>query len=180
MVATLDELLAAKQLIAEAAQQLKTEKVNFVNVPVGIMIEVPSAAIMADVLAKHCDFFSIGTNDLIQYTLAVDRGNSSIAYLYNMYEPAVLRIIRHVIQCAHDVGIPVGMCGEAAANPSLVPVLVAMGLDAFSVSPPFVPQIRAAIHQTDTSQSVSILSQVGAFSSASEAEKHLSQDNCQQ
>ena len=173
MIATLAELLQAKQLVEEAMRQLAAEGIAHGAVPVGIMIEIPAAAVMADVLARHCDFFSIGTNDLIQYTVAVDRGNSEVAYLYNMYEPAVLRLIRHTIESAHAQGIPVGMCGEAAGFLPLVPVLVAMGLDAFSVNPPLVPSVRAAIHKVDTGKSKDILAQAEQFSSAEDAQKTL-------
>jgi len=177
MITSLEELIQAKQIINETAVQLESDGIPYANVPVGIMIEVPAAAVMADVFAEYCDFFSIGTNDLIQYTAAVDRGNSSVAHLYSNSEPAVLRLVHYVIKCAREKGIRVAMCGEAAGYLPLVPVLVAMGLDAFSVSAPLIPSIRAAIHKTDTKESERLLSLVQGFTSATDAEKTLSQGN---
>ncbi|MBU6376810.1 MAG: phosphoenolpyruvate--protein phosphotransferase, partial [Bdellovibrionales bacterium] len=136
MISSLEELLAAKRILAETASELRTKGVKIAQkIPVGIMIEIPSAAMMADVLAKNCDFFSIGTNDLIQYTCAVDRMNEKIHDLYNSYHPGVLRLVNKVIQDAHSAGIWAGMCGEVAGELPLVPVLLGMGLDEFSMSP---------------------------------------------
>ena len=112
---------------------------------VGVMIETPAAALIADILAAEADFFSIGTNDLTGYTLAVDRGNANVEYLYSTYSPAVLRAIRQVITAAKSAGIPVGMCGEAAADPLLIPLLLAFGLDEFSVTPTSILSTRRAI-----------------------------------
>ena len=111
------------------------------------MIETPAAALIADLLAKECDFFSIGTNDLTQYTMAVDRGNAKVEKLYTPFQPAVLRSIRNVISSGKRAGIPVGMCGEAAADPGLIPLLMCWGLDEFSVSAASVLATRAQIHR---------------------------------
>ena len=113
------------------------------------MIEIPSAAIMADDLAKECDFFSIGTNDLIQYTLAVERGNEKVASLYTHFHPAVIRLIKHVIDCAHRNNIVCGMCGEAAGDSLYIPLLVGMGLDDFSMNANKILESRKLIRNLD-------------------------------
>lgn len=173
MVTTLDELLLAKALIDETADALKAEGIPFAKVPVGIMVEIPAAAVMADVFAKHCDFFSIGTNDLIQYVTAADRGNSSVSHLNSMCEPAVLRLVKHVIDSAHANNISVGMCGEAAAYLPLAPLFVAMGLDAFSVNPAQVPAVRAAICGARASGRENAVGEMLGCRSATELEKAL-------
>jgi phosphotransferase system enzyme I (PtsI) len=173
MITSLDELLAAKKIIRDVLQSLTEERVEYAEVPVGIMIEVPAAAVMADVLAGECDFFSIGTNDLIQYTVAVDRGNNYVAYLYNVCEPAVLRHVSQVIQSAHHYGITVGMCGEAAAFLPLTPVFAAMGLDAFSVSPPVIPDVRERLCKFDTKKRTDLLAKVQAARNVAEVKELL-------
>ncbi len=116
------------------------------DVEVGMMIEIPSAAVISDVLAKHVDFFSIGTNDLIQYTCAVDRMNQKISYLYNQFNPAVLRLIKMVIDNAHKEGKWVGMCGESAGDQRMIPILLGFGLDEFSMSPISILPARKLIN----------------------------------
>lgn len=146
MISGLEELQAARRIMDETAAELRAEGVTVAQrIPVGIMIEIPSAAMMADVLARHCDFFSIGTNDLIQYTVAVDRMNEKIHGLYSFYSPGVLRLIHKVIQDAHAAGIWVGMCGEVAGELPLVPVLLGMGLDEFSMTPNSILKVRRLI-----------------------------------
>lgn len=136
MISSLEELLAAKEVIKEVLAELDAEGIAYSNdVEVGMMIEIPAAAMISDILAKHVDFFSIGTNDLIQYTCAVDRMNQKISYLYNQFNPAVLRLINMVIENAHKEGKWVGMCGEAAGDQRMIPILLGMGLDEFSMSP---------------------------------------------
>lgn len=136
MISSLEELLKAKEIIKEVLVDLDSERVEYSkDVEVGMMIEIPSAAVISDILAKHVDFFSIGTNDLIQYTCAVDRMNQKISYLYNQFNPAVLRLIKMVIDNAHKEGKWVGMCGEAAGDQRMIPILLGMGLDEFSMSP---------------------------------------------
>ena len=135
MIASVKELTDAKKVVEDVKKELKDKNVPFnENIEIGIMIEIPSAAIMADELAKECDFFSIGTNDLIQYTLAVERGNEKVASLYTHFHPAVIRLIKYVIDAAHNNKIICGMCGEAAGDALYIPLLVGMGLDDFSMN----------------------------------------------
>lgn len=148
MVTTVEEIRKAKALLEECKAELNAEGLAYdAAIAVGIMIETPAAAWIADVLAMECDFFSIGTNDLTQYTMAVDRGNAKVANLYDTLHPAVLRAIRCTISAARAAGIPVGMCGEAAADPRLTPLLLTWGLDEFSVSASSILSTRAQIHQ---------------------------------
>ncbi|MEG1409076.1 MAG: phosphoenolpyruvate--protein phosphotransferase [Terrisporobacter sp.] len=147
MISSLEELLQAKEVCEEVKAQLKVEGIAYANyVEVGMMIEVPSAAIISDILAKHVDFFSIGTNDLIQYTCAVDRMNEKISYLYNQFNPAVLRLIKMVIDNAHKEGKWAGMCGESAGDQLMIPILLGFGLDEFSMSPISILPARKLIN----------------------------------
>ena len=145
LVTTLDEVRRAKALIEECKDELKNEGLKFADTPVGVMIETPSAAIISDLLAKEVDFFSIGTNDLTGYTMAVDRGNAAVSKLYDPIQPAVLRLIETTIKNAKKAGIPVGMCGEAAADTRLIPLLCKWGLDEFSVTPSSILHTRKSI-----------------------------------
>jgi phosphotransferase system enzyme I (PtsI) len=147
MVSNIREIRAAKELISEVKEELAEENLSYGQFEVGIMIEIPAAAIISDQLAKEVDFFSIGTNDLIQYTTAVDRMNQNIADLYSPYHPALLRLIKMVIDNGHKAGIWVGMCGEVAGNEKLIPLLLAMGLDEFSMSPASVLKSRQLMKQ---------------------------------
>jgi len=143
MISAVEELEQARAVVEEAKEELRVRSVAFNGaVPIGIMVETPAAAILSDHLASNADFFSIGTNDLIQYTAAVDRGNDRISHLYSFYNPAVLRLINSVIKAAKSTGIKCGMCGEAAADPLLVPALVGMGLNEFSMSAPSILSTR--------------------------------------
>ena len=143
MVATASEVRAARKVLDECIQELRKEGQAFAeNIEIGIMVEIPSAALVADQLAKEVDFFSIGTNDLSQYTMAADRTNPKVAHLSNAFYPAVLRLIRDVITAAHKEGKWVGMCGELAGEPLAAPILLGLGLDEFSMSPPMVPVVK--------------------------------------
>lgn len=146
MISGVSEVLEAKKIIESCKEALEAEQIAYSkDYQLGIMIEIPSAAIMADVLAKEVDFFSIGTNDLIQYTVAVDRMNQDIADLYTPYHPAVLRLIHQVIRAGKSAGIWVGMCGEAAGNPKMIPLLLGMGLEEFSMNPSKILAARTLI-----------------------------------
>ena len=150
MIATLAEFRAAKKLYLEERAKLENDGVAMGEVKLGIMIEIPAAAVLADKFAKELDFFSIGTNDLIGYTMAADRGNDKVAYLYQPYNPSILRLINNVIEAAHKEGKFVAMCGEMAGDPVAVPVLMGMGLDEFSMSAPSVLQTRSLMKKLNT------------------------------
>lgn len=146
LVTCVDEIRNVKALVKELMAELDAENIAYnKDIQVGVMIETPAASLIADLLAKEADFFSIGTNDLTQYTMAVDRGNAKVAYLYSSYNPAVLRSMKNIIEAANEAGIMVGMCGEAAADPLLIPLLISFGLGEFSVSATSVLATRGTI-----------------------------------
>lgn len=146
MIASVKELVDAKKIVEDVKNELRKKKIPFnENIEIGIMMEIPSAAIMADELAKECDFFSIGTNDLIQYTLAVERGNEKVASLYTHFHPAVIRLIKYVIDSAHKNKIICGMCGESAGDELYIPLLIGLGLDEFSMNSNSVLKSRKLI-----------------------------------
>lgn len=146
LVTCVDEIRSVKALVKELMVELDAENIAYnKDIQVGAMIETPAASLIADLLAKEADFFSIGTNDLTQYTMAVDRGNAKVAYLYSSYNPAVLRSMKNIIEAANAAGIMVGMCGEAAADPLLIPLLISFGLGEFSVSATSVLATRGTI-----------------------------------
>lgn len=146
LITDIDEVKSAKALISECEKELENEGALFKkNVPVGVMIETPAAVLIADELAKIAEFFSIGTNDLTGYVMAVDRGNGRVSNLYSVHKKAVLKAIEMTISSAKRAGIPVGMCGESAADRELIPQLVKWGLDEFSVTPNSILSTRKAI-----------------------------------
>jgi phosphoenolpyruvate-protein phosphotransferase (PTS system enzyme I) len=146
MISGLEEVVETKKVIKEVKQELRTEGYHFnENIPVGIMIETPAAAMMSDVLAKHVDFFSIGTNDLIQYTIACDRGNEKVAYLYEPLHPGVIRMLKIIIDNAKDAGIKVSLCGEMAADMENVAVLIGLGIDELSMSTVCILEIKQLV-----------------------------------
>jgi len=148
MVTCVDEIRSVKKFVQTYMLELDSESISYnKDIKIGVMIETPAAVSIADILAKEADFFSIGTNDLTQYTMAVDRGNSKVAYLYSAYNPAVIRFIKHVIECGKKASIPVGMCGESAADKALIPLLISFGLDEFSVSPASILATRKVISE---------------------------------
>ena len=161
MVACLEELRQVKGMLAEIKSELDEAGIAYNNeIKVGVMIETPAAALIADLLAKEADFFSIGTNDLTQYTMAADRGNAQVAYLYSAYQPAVLRSIARIIAAGNAAEIPVGMCGEAAADPKLIPLLLAYGLDEFSVSATSVLATRNTISKWNVEEAKELADRV--------------------
>ena len=150
MISSLDELRRARAILEETKEAMRGAGKPFdPGLPVGIMIEVPSAALIADALARECDFFSIGTNDLTQYTLAVDRGNEHIAHLFDPLHPAVLELIDRSVRGAKRAGIPISVCGEMASNPLAVPILVGLGIGELSVTPSAVPIVKEIVHALD-------------------------------
>lgn len=151
MIATVEEFRQAKAILEEVRADLKAEGIEVADdIEVGIMIEIPAAAVMADKLAKEVDFFSIGTNDLIQYTMAADRMNERVSYLYQPYNPAVLRLIKFVIEAAHAEGKWCGMCGEVAGDQTAVPILMGLGLDEFSMSASSILKTKDLMSKLDT------------------------------
>lgn len=153
LVTGVEELRQVKDILKEIMADFDKQGMDYnKNIPVGVMMETPAACMVADILAKEADFFSIGTNDLTGYTMAVDRGNAKVAYLYSTYNPAVLRAIKRIIECGNQAGIMVGMCGESAADEKLIPVLLAFGLDEFSVSAASVLKVRKIISDCDVAQ----------------------------
>ena len=148
LITCVEELRQGKELVEIAKEELKAENIPFdENIKVGVMTETSSAGVIADILAKEADFFSIGTNDLTGYTMACDRGNSDVSYLYSPFQPSVLRLIKNIIECGVKNNIPVGMCGEAAGNKLMIPLLIAFGLTEFSVSAPSVLSVRKTVSE---------------------------------
>ncbi len=169
LVTCVDEIRSVKALVNELMVELDAENIAYnKDIQVGAMIETPAASLIADLLAKEADFFSIGTNDLTQYTMAVDRGNAKVAYLYSSYNPAVLRSMKNIIEAANAAGIMVGMCGEAAADPFLIPLLISFGLGEFSVSATSVLATRGTIAKWSKAEADELAAK--ALSLATEAE----------
>ena len=161
MISSLEELLKTKDIIKEVLKELDLEGIKYAkDVEIGMMIEVPSSAIISDILAKHVDFFSIGTNDLIQYTCAVDRMNQKVSYLYNQLNLGVLRLIKIVIDNAHKEGKWVGMCGESAGDVNMIKLLLGMGLDEFSMSPSSILKARKIISETSYEESKKVANNI--------------------
>jgi phosphotransferase system enzyme I (PtsI) len=161
MIATLEELLRAKLILDETKAELKRERVPFDDqLPVGIMVEIPSAALLAGRLAQECNFFSIGSNDLTQYTLAVDRGNEKVARLYNHFHPAVLRLMKLTVDAAHQNEISVALCGEFASDPLGILILVGLGVDELSMVPGMIPQAISVIRALDRGKARQLTEQV--------------------
>jgi phosphotransferase system enzyme I (PtsI) len=152
LISGIEELDQALVLLEEAKKELKKKKQPFSeNIEVGTMIEVPSAAMTADILARRSDFFSIGTNDLIQYSLAVDRGNEKVSYLAQTLHPAILRFLKNTIDAAHAKGIKAAMCGEMAGDHSVTPLLLGLNLDEFSMAASYIPLVKQVVRKLDFS-----------------------------
>lgn len=177
MISSIEEVREAKKIAKEVRKELKKEEIPFLeDVEVGIMVEIPAVAVHARAFAKEVDFFSIGTNDLIQYTTAVDRGNQNISHLYNQYHPAVLRLIKMTIDGGHKEGIWVGMCGEVAGDKKLVPVLLAMGLDEFSMSSGSILRARSQIRDTSKEEVEKHIDIILNLSTAEDVENYIDKD----
>ena len=167
MISGVDELRRANAVLEECRQELRAEGVPFnEKMEVGAMIEVPSAALVADLLAKECDFFSIGTNDLIQYTIAVDRINERIAHLYEPTHPAIIRLIKMIVNAAHAHNLWVGVCGEMAGEIALTPLLVGLGVDELSTGAALVPRVKRAVQSLDISVCLQLVDEVKNMESA--------------
>ncbi|CCQ93544.1 PEP-protein phosphotransferase of PTS system (enzyme I) [[Clostridium] ultunense Esp] len=177
MISSIKEIRDAKKILEEVKEELRKENIPFnEDIEVGIMVEIPSVAVHSDIFAKEVDFFSIGTNDLIQYTLAVDRGNQDISYLYNQYHPAVLKLIKMTIENGHKAGIWVGMCGEAAGDEKLIPLLLAMGLDEFSMNPSSILKARYIINNISKKEIEPMLDEILSLPTAEDVEKFIDEN----
>lgn len=174
LVTTVDELCEGKKLVEKLKLELLSKSIDFdKDIKVGVMVETSSAAVIADLLAKEADFFSIGTNDLTGYTMACDRGNSDVSYLYSPLQPSVLRMIKNIIECGIKNNIPVGICGEAAANPMMIPLLISFGLTEFSVSAPSVLRVRKTISQWTKQEADKVAEKVMTFATEQEVRDYL-------
>lgn len=178
MISSIEELRSAKNIIDDVKKELSNKKIEYdENIKIGIMIEIPSAALIADALAQECDFFSIGTNDLIQYTTAVERGNDKIAKLYTKYHPAVIRLIKMAIDGAHKAGIFCGMCGEAAGDSLYIPLILGLGLDEFSMNASKILKSRKIIRNLSYKECKELANKALNMSSATEIENLLKNFN---
>lgn len=174
MISSIEELRKSKEIIEEVKQELKTKNIKFnENIEVGIMVEIPSSAVMADKFAKECDFFSIGTNDLIQYTIAVERGNEKLVNLYSHFNPAVIHLIKSAIDGAHKNGILCGMCGEAAGDVKFIPLLVGLGLDEFSMNANKILKARKLIIDLNFKECKELANKVLKLESTEEVKRIL-------
>ena len=174
LVTCIDEIRYVKHLVAECKADLDARGIAYnPDIEIGTMVETPAASLIADILAAECDFFSIGTNDLIGYTMCADRGQDKVAYLYNPYQPAVLRSLKRIIGEANKAGIMVGMCGEAAADPLFIPVLIGFGLDEFSVSAPSILKARRIISQWTKAEADALVEKIMQFETDAEVKAAL-------
>ena len=174
MITCLDEIREAKALVEDVKKELDAEGIDYnKEIQVGIMVETAAASLMADVFAEEVDFFSIGTNDLTQYTMSVDRGNEKISYLYSTFNPAVLRSIRNIIRCGREAGIMVGMCGEAASDPMMIPLLLAFGLNEFSMSASAILKSRKMITEYSIEELQAVAEKAMSFTTAKEVEAYM-------
>ena len=174
MISSIEELRKTKQIVEECKKELQEKNIKFKkDIKLGIMIEIPSTAIMAEQFAKECDFFSIGTNDLIQYTVAVERGNEKISNLYSKYNPAVIRLIKMAIDGAHKEGIFCGMCGEVAGDSKFIPILIGMGLDEFSMNSNKILQARKVITNLEKKQCEELVENIIKLDSSNKVKEEL-------
>lgn len=177
MISSIDELREAKRIAKDVRDELKEEAIAFAEgVEIGMMVEIPAVAVHSKAFAKEVDFFSIGTNDLIQYTVAVDRGNQKIEHLYNQYHPAVLNLVNMTIMNGHEAGIWVGMCGEVAGDQKLIPVLLAMGLDEFSMSAGSILRARYQIKNSSKKEVEEFIDTLLALPTAKDVENFIDEN----
>ena len=174
LVTCIEEYRQVKALVEEIKNELDSKRIAYnKDIQLGIMVETAAASLIADIFAKEVDFFSIGTNDLTQYTMSVDRGNDKIAYLYSTFNPAVLRSIKRIITCAREAGIMVGMCGEAASDPMMIPLLLAFGLNEFSMSPSAILRARKMITEYSTEELQAVADKAMSFATTKEVEDYM-------
>jgi phosphotransferase system enzyme I (PtsI) len=179
MISSVMELRQAKMVLNDVMEDLEEEGIPYRhNLPVGMMIEVPSAALQANVYGHEADFFSIGTNDLIQYTVAVDRGNERIASLYSAAHPAVIQLLKDTVRAANRAKVDVSLCGEMAGEPWFVPLLLGLGLRSLSLTPPAVPEVKRVIRAVSITQCQRIARRVAVFETDREVLNYL-QDQLQ-
>lgn len=177
MISGITELKKCKRILKKCMSELDAEKIAYdKNIKIGMMIEVPSAALTADTLAKEIDFFSIGTNDLIQYVCAVDRENTKVLDLYQQFHPAILKLIKYVIDCAHKEGKEACMCGEMASEPALIKLLLGMGLDEFSTSSASTLLVKYIIRNSNVEECKKLVEEIEKFSDSKSIEKYLRKD----
>jgi len=154
MISGMEEIAQVKTMLHDAGRELEKEKATYnSDIEIGIMIEVPAAVMLAEAMAAEVDFFSIGTNDLIQYSLAIDRGNREVAHMFHPLHPAILKMVKHVANVSKQTGTKLYMCGEMAADPAHVPILVGLGIDEFSMNPQAIPAVKSMIRLLDTEES---------------------------
>jgi phosphotransferase system enzyme I (PtsI) len=174
MVTEIEEIHEIKFLLEEVKAELKDKKIKFnPDIPLGVMIEVPAAAAITDLMVHEVDYFSIGTNDLIQYYLAVDRSNELVSYLYKPFHPSVLRLIRHIISTTQRFGKEVTVCGEMAADPLSALVLLGFGLRKFSMNPIFIPRVKNTLRSVEYARIKRIVAKAMQQKTAQEIEEHL-------
>nr|MDQ3332825.1 phosphoenolpyruvate--protein phosphotransferase [Planctomycetota bacterium] len=174
LVSTLLEFRQAKMILSDVMEDLQDEGIEFKrDVPVGMMVEVPAAAMLAEEFSREVDFFSIGTNDLIQYTLAVDRADTSVATLYSSGDPSILRLIKLVVEAGRKRGLPVTVCGQMSSDPKFLAVLVGLGMRQISVTPHALPELKALLHHMTIPQAEEIARRAMSFDLARDVENYL-------
>jgi phosphotransferase system enzyme I (PtsI) len=174
MISQIEEVIRAKEICAEVREELAQDNIEFdPDVEIGIMIETPSAVAMADHLAKIVSFFSIGTNDLIQYTMAVDRGNNKIAHLYQNLHPSIIRFLKQTIEAAHKRNIPVSICGEMCGDPLSIVILLGLQVDQFSCSPNMMPEVKRVIRSVTVDECRALVRRVMRYAKTSDIETEI-------